>query len=388
MFENNQLEKALHEVIKLIIENCTLQINKIDVGIPFIQGTPGGGKTASIHHLSKQYGFNILSTHLALCPIEEMGGIPYFSKIMINGKEVIGTIWSFPQIMGKLYELSEQNPNTLLIWLIDDAHLLSPDHMALLYELFTERTLRGYPIPNNCAMVMAGNTSSKSGARTIFSAIINRCVLMPVYTDFDYWKNNFARLEENNIHPVIISFLSNEANRKFFHEEEQVDQAWGSPRSWSRFGNELLFRERWYKKKVDIDTCLYIGAGYVGKEAASKFTTTYSIYHEFNLDDIFTNATTYKIPDDITKRYLLAHAIIDYYTGKPDKTKLAKSLAHILVSYIKNSPEMAIMIVKELNHIEKINRKKNTIDSVFKHINNIDPSILSNFIKDMGDASE
>jgi len=108
MFNDSQNGKALHEVMNEVLWNCGLQVNGIDVGIPFICGAPGGGKTASIHYLSNQYNFGIVSTHLALKPIEETGGIPQFDTIMINGKPVLGTIWSFPDIMKVLYEVSEK----------------------------------------------------------------------------------------------------------------------------------------------------------------------------------------------------------------------------------------------------------------------------------------
>jgi len=129
--------------------------------------------------------------------------------------------------------------------------------MGLLYELFTERTLRGYQIPKNCAMMMAGNASSKSGAKSMFSAIINRCVMMPVYTDFDGWKTNFALREDVKVHAAVVSFLGNSQYQKFFHEEEQVDVAWGSPRSWTRFANEIKSREEAHKKQsVLILVCI------------------------------------------------------------------------------------------------------------------------------------
>lgn len=36
-------------------------------------------------------------THLHLNP-EETGGIPQFNKIMVDGEEQLGTVWSFPDI--------------------------------------------------------------------------------------------------------------------------------------------------------------------------------------------------------------------------------------------------------------------------------------------------
>jgi len=383
----SQNQKALHEVIKLVIENCYMQTMGFDVGIPFICGAPGGGKTASLHYLSTLYDFAVISTHLALKPLEETGGIPQFEKIIINNQELLGTIWSFPDIMKKLYELSEQKRDKIVIWLLDDAHLLSPVHMALLYELFTERTLRGYKIPNNCAMVMAGNTSSKSGAKTLFSAIVNRCVLMPVYTDFEGWKNNFALREDVQVHPAIISFLSNHQFRKFFHEEEQVDQAWGSPRSWTRFATEISNREKWYQKTVDSDVCLYLGTGYVGKEAASEFTTYYKIFIEFDMESIIASATDYKLPEDPVKKYALAYALVTYYTSRENKTRITPNLSYLITLFMKEAPELAIMIIKEMKQYETANNKKNIVNNILANIQKIEPNLTKQILQDLVSVS-
>lgn len=378
-----QDQKALHEVINLVVENCYLQTQGFDVGIPFICGAPGGGKTASLHYLSVQYGFGVISTHLALKPLEETGGIPQFQNIIINGQQILGTIWSFPDIMKKLYELADQKKDTFIIWLLDDAHLLSPIHMALLYELFTERTLREYKIPQNCAIVMAGNTSNKSGAKTMFSAIINRCVLMPVYTDFTAWKNNFATREDVKVHPAIISFLGNTQYQKFFHENEQVDSAWGSPRSWTRFATEISMREAWHKKTIASDTCLYLGTGYVGKEAASELTTYYKIYSEFNINQILIDYQSYQLPDDPVRRYALAYALTTNYIGREDRNKLTVNLAHLIGLFMKEAPELAIMMIKEMHQLEKTLNKKNIVSNIISKIQTIDSQLVRNTLKEL-----
>lgn len=386
MFNDSQNSKALHEVINEVLWNCHLQVQGIDVGIPFICGAPGGGKTASIHYLSKEYGFGVISTHLALKPIEETGGIPQFDTIMINGKPVLGTIWSFPDIMKILYEVSEQKKDSMLIWLLDDAHLLSSIHMALLYELFTERSIRSYKIPNNCAMVMAGNTSSKSGAKSMFSAIINRCVLMPVYTDFDSWKVNFALKEETRVHPAFVSFLGNTQYRKFFHEEEQVDVAWGSPRSWTRFANEVKSREEFYKKIIDTDTCLYLGTGYVGKEGASEFTTYYKIYSEFDIENILANYKTYKLPTDPVKTYALAYALTTNYIGRSDRDRFLPNISHLIGLFMKEASELSIMIIKEIRQFEKAN-KKNILQKIIMQLQKTEPDLTRTILKEVVDIT-
>ncbi len=381
---DSQNAKALHDVINEVLWNCNLQTQGIDVGIPFICGAPGGGKTASIHYLSKEYGFGVVSTHLALKPIEETGGIPQFDQIIVNGKPVLGTVWSFPDIMKILYELSEQKKDSLIIWLLDDAHLLSPIHMALLYELFTERSLRAYKIPNNCAMVMAGNTSSKSGAKSMFSAIINRCVLMPVFTDFNGWKNNFAI--RANVHPAFVSFLGNLQYQKFFHEEEQVDVAWGSPRSWTRFANEIQAREEYYKKTISTDTCLYLGSGYVGKEGASEFTTYYKIYSEFNIDDILVNYKLYELPNDPVKIYALAYALTTNYIGRIDRDKFVPNMSHLIGLFMKEASNLSIMIIKEMRQFEKAS-KKQILNKLIMQLQKTEPELTRSTLKEIVDIT-
>ena len=387
MFNDSQNSKALPDVINEVLWNCHLQTQGIDVGIPFVCGAPGGGKTASIHYLSKEYGFGVVSTHLALKPIEETGGIPQFDTIMINGKPVLGTIWSFPDIMKTLYELSEQKKDSIIIWLLDDAHLLSPIHMGLLYELFTERSLRSYKIPNNCAMVMAGNTSSKSGAKSMFSAIVNRCVLMPVYTEFNGWKMNFALKEETRVHPAFVSFLGNEKYQKFFHEEEQVDVAWGSPRSWTRFANEVKSREEYHKKIISTDTCLYLGSGYVGKEGASEFSTYYKIYSEFDIDNILANYKEYQLPDDRVKTYALAFALTTNYVGRTDRDKFLPNISHLIGLFMKDASELSIMIIKEIRQFEKVSNKKNILNKIIMQLQKTEPELTRNTLKDIVDIT-
>jgi hypothetical protein len=281
--------------------------------------------------------------------------------------------------------MSELKKDSMVIWFLDDSHLLSPMHMALLYELFTERSLRGYKIPKNCAMVMAGNTSVKSGAKVLFSAIINRCVVMPIYTDFNGWKNNFAL--KKNIHPAVLSFLGNSQYQKFFHEEEQVNSPWGSPRSWSRFSNELAVREKMTNKLVNTNTCLYLGTGYVGKEGASEFTTYYKIFSEFDMADIIANYESYTLPDEIVKKYAFSYALTNFYLGKTDRDKITSNVSYLVGLFMKESPELAIMIIKEIRQYEKSQNKKNILNKLIFNLQKNEPALTRELLKDLVDIS-
>src|SRR6056297_1690353 len=253
-FENNQATKELNDAVQMVINNAYLQIQKIDIAPPYLAGAPGAGKTYSIHDICTEFNWGMVSTHFALKPLEELSGIPQFTKVKVGDEEKLGTIWSYPDVMGNLFKLSTQHE--MVIWLLDDIHLCGSVHMSLLYELLTERKLKDHKLPDNIAIVLAGNFgNNKAGAKTMFSAIMNRITMLPIFTSYEGWKNNFAI--RNEVHLGIQSFLGNDRYQQFFHEDEQVDTSWGSPRSWTRLSNIIKAMEQWNEKITDDDS-LYI----------------------------------------------------------------------------------------------------------------------------------
>ena len=382
-------ELALHEARELAIDNMWLQTQGIKVPAPYFIGAPGAGKTELIHDMAKTYGFSVVSTHFALKAFEETGGVPQIQEIVVNGQPVPGTIWTFPDIMKPLYEESEKvrmaseadGRPRMVVWMLDDSHLLGPVHMTQLYETLTERTLRGYPIPQNCGIMLAGNDgSSMAGSKTKFSAIVNRCQLMPIYADYDYWKQNFAL--KNHIHPAIISFLSQDHYRSYFHQEEQVDVAWASPRSWTGFSNLLMAREAKTKQVIPEHILLYIGTGIVGADAASQFVSYYKIYVKFKIEEVLASYQNFQVPTEAMDQYALSYALITFYMGNKERSKYVTQVSHIIKVYMDNIPDIAIVMCKELIAIEKAMGKKGIADPVLKNLQNTHPELLRNVLQE------
>lgn len=374
--------KPITDVINnCVIDNIYYQTMGVDVAIPYIIGAPGGGKTASISTLTDQQSWGLLSTHFALKPIEESGGIPQFENITINNEEVLATKWSFPDIMKNLYIMAEQHE--IVVWLLDDMHLAGSIHLALLYELLTERKLREFKLPDNVAIVMAGNHgSSKAGAKTQFSAIVNRCVFFPIYSDFQQWKINFAI--PNNVHNAIISFLENDQYNGFFHEEEQVDTPWGSPRAWTRFSNTLkCMEQRNNNSTVKTDWLLYGCAGHVSKEAASAFSTYYQIFMKFNIKDIFTKIDKYTLPENPVDKYALAFASINYFIDGDNYKKYLTEFCKLVIKYNQNHPDLSLMIMHSVLEYESALNKRNILKNMLVELHKIEPGSTTKLIAEL-----
>ena len=378
---DNSNSKALNEVIEITMNNCYLQVQGIDVAVPYITGAPGGGKTASIKSMCEQYNWGLVSTHFALKPLEETGGIPQFENVTIGGENVLATTWSFPDIMKQLYLTAEkyQGENQMVIWLLDDMHLCSAVHNAMLYELLTERKLREFKIPDNVALVLAGNhASNKAGAKTMFSAIINRVAIMPIYSSFENWKNNFAI--QNKIHPAIISFLENNQYRQFFHEEEQVDVPWGSPRSWSRLSNVMCQYESWYNKMMRDDMSLYMATSHIGKDGSSEFNQYYQIFSKFDIPSILKKVDDYKLPENPIDRYALAYALTSHYCNESNKNSIIQEFAKIMYKYINTYEDLGLMMIHEILNIEKVLKNSNLFIKLAAKLNEIEPGITKKLI--------
>jgi len=372
--------KEINDVIKMIVSNAYMQINGIDVAFPYMVGAPGGGKTTSLAQLCSTYKWGLISTHFALKPLEETGGIPQFDTVTINGKPELGTIWSFPDIMKQLFIASEKHE--MVIWLLDDIHLCGAIHMAMLYELLTERKLRDYKLPKNVAIILAGNHGdNKAGAKTMFSAIVNRIALFPVYTSYENWKINFAI--KNNVHSAIMSFLGNEKYQQFFHEGEQVDSPWGSPRSWTRFSNLITKLEEWNKKEIPDDELLYLAHAHVSKEAASEFLQYYKIFMKFDMIDILQNYQDFELPISSINQYTLSFALCSYYAGLKNPNSIVVEFSYIVYKYIKNSPDLGVMMIHEIIDIEKCLNKRNLYSNIAKELNKIEPGITAELLKDI-----
>ena len=374
-------KRSLHDVINIINTMCDMQVNGIDSAIPYLRGNPGGGKTESIRAMAAENGDEFISCHFALKQPEDLGGIPQFTTFETNGNKILSTKWSIPEILETLIRTSEKaRKNKKVIFFLDDIHRSGPFHVTALFELLSERKIRDIALPDNVALVLAGNGSIKAGAQLTNSAIINRCSVFDVYTDFEYWSEHFAI--PNNFNKHIHSFLKNSRYQHFFHEEEDIEKPWGSPRSWTKLSNlvNILFSK---KAKMPADKLSYICQAHVGEKAAKEFVAYYQLISKFKIAELFkfindsldikenetlSGKKIIKTIDGVIKKtesstseelqfYAISHAALIEFLQKNSKEReklhYIECICILLLSLEKNPknpfPEMAISIFKEFN---------------------------------------
>lgn len=388
---DDKIKFPLHEAIEIIKFSVYLQTHKeseeefAECAIPYLQGPPGDGKTQMIKNLCRKNNWGFVSCHFALEPIEKFTGIPKFIRVNSdNDDKQYGTFWSIPELITKIMKISKNHEKVVL--LLDDIHLCGATHMAYLYEPLTERAFNGHRLPDNCAILLAGNDSNKAGAKTPFSAIMNRVQIMPIYQDFDYWKKNYAI--PNSLHHTIVSFLSNDTYKQYFREQEQMETPWGSPRSWTRLSNLVQLMEYNIGKSLNETMILFLASGHVSKEAAGAFSAYYNIYTKISPTKILNQIKndSFEMPTDVSEKYITAH-VLNLHMANAENNDFNKYLEtfckFILMLSIENK-ELIIMMLRDMSEYDGITKARK-LSKILNKLNAMDREFNKEILKVMQD---
>jgi len=389
--------RSIKEVLPLVQAACSLQINgNRDVAIPYLQGLPGLGKTAMVYDLvENKMNSNLLHCHFALLPLEDLSGIPQFKKIDPDtskmfgmSEDVVGTVWSLPALLTQILDLSKNGKPTVIF--LDDFHLCSPAHLELMFELFTEWSLRGFKLPDHTAFILAGNDSAKSGAKVQNSAICNRVTRYPVKIDFDAWRE-FA--VKNGVNRKITAFLSKDTYRKHIQEPEIVNEQFGSARSWTRLSYILNPLEEFMSGELSTSDLLYVSRGHVGPDASSKFASFYKLFNAVNAKELFEGGKV-EVPREMDKLYIFMMAVCSEFTDcfvaqyvTKDKKfpvdEYYRVMGKILISIGRNNKDMALVGIKELLINADIHSKGTTVAQKIKSMMVIQDAAITQEIYDV-----
>lgn len=376
---NNRIELDLNVAINHAIDRTVqMTTSKVFHNVFYVVGAPGGGKTEMLKSAAADRGYGMLAYTPALERVEKFGGIPDIFTSWINQdneehdgeitsknhakkmnlKHELRTEWSVPQMICEIRDMAKQKP--FVIVLLDDWHLCPANIQQIGFELFTHRSLNGHKIPDNVAFILAGNEKSAAGAKIQLSAIRNRCTMLYVQSNVDYWVDEFAI--PAGLHPIGISFFSIKENKSIFHEEESTNEQYGSPRSWTAAFNNISNLEIDSKfdptKSADKKIMRAIIQGCVGTNAAKAFFEYYDIYSKIPVNKIFTGDEKISIPTDPVSRYAYASAVsskfYNLYIETPHNSKDGKDrvnkycgiFGEIMSEVYSKYPEISVRCLK------------------------------------------
>jgi hypothetical protein len=162
-----------------------------------LTGAPGVGKTASVHAVARDLGYEIVVSHPVTADPTDFRGLPW----MVDGRATF-----LP--LGDLERLAAMTEQPTL-WLIDDLGQAPAAVQAAVMQLVHKdgRALNGFSLPERVSVVACTNRAhDRAGVGCFLAPLLSRfaCVLeiVPDPASFVHWA-----IREGGFHPLVASFL-------------------------------------------------------------------------------------------------------------------------------------------------------------------------------------
>lgn len=237
--------------------------------VPFLQSSPGVGKSSIVKQIAKEYGLKLIDCRLSSMEPTDLVGLPWIHE----GKAQFNPYSFFPLEDTPIPEGYEG-----FLLFLDEFNSASRAVQAASYRVILDREIGMYKLHPKCFVVAAGNLSTDNAiTNTLSTAMSSRVIHLNISVDFEDWRDNYALPQK--IDERIIAFLSMYPDRLMDFDPEREDQTFACPRTWS-FVSRLI-----KASNGKLDT--YLLAGAITPEHAVEFVQFCDVYKDLiSIDDL------------------------------------------------------------------------------------------------------
>lgn len=274
-------EMPLNAVKPFVIANVKLQCKRAVTSRACILGSPGCGKSDLLRQICEENKWGLAVKYLSNMSLEQITGIPCRVEDGDHARFTKPEIFNFDELdyMPDGYEAGK----SVTVLLIDDFHLADKVMQKYLFQLLTYKSISGYRLPANCAIVMAGNRmTDKALAHTVPAPVMNRIAVYEVKADPKDWVENFAF--RHGVRHDVISFISSRGDKYLF--QEPIESApWASPRSWTFLSEQMDEYEEEFGQ-LNANDLKFIANSLVGGEFASEFIAYRELFAKWDIGEM------------------------------------------------------------------------------------------------------
>ena len=194
----------------------------------FLWGPPGIGKSELVENITNELGGIMYDCRLGQMEPTDIRGIPYYNKD--TGK----MDWAAPVDLPD-EETASQYP--IVVLFLDEMNSAPASVQSAAYQLILNRRIGQYRLPDNVAIVAAGNRESDKGVTyRMPTPLANRFIHQEMKVDFPSWQE-WAVL--NKISKDVVGYLSFAKQDLYDFDAKSSSRAFATPRSWT-FVSQLL----------------------------------------------------------------------------------------------------------------------------------------------------
>lgn len=197
--------------------------------VPFIQGSPGMGKSAIVKEIADEYGLKLIDCRLSSMEPTDLLGLPWIN----NGKAEFNPYNLFPLEDTPI-------PNGYEGWLLflDEFNSASKATQAAAYRVVLDREIGQHKLHSHCFVVAAGNLSTDNAiVNSLSTAMLSRVIHLHIGINIEDWITDFAI--PNNIDDRIIAYLAMNPEYLMQFDPEKEDETFPCPRTW-QFVDKLI----------------------------------------------------------------------------------------------------------------------------------------------------
>lgn len=295
-----------------------------------VHGSPGSGKSQVVKQSADRYGGDFIDLRLSQLDPVDLRGIPVSNHGL--------TDWLPPKFLPRTGKG---------VLFLDEVNSAAQATQAAAYQLILDRKLGDYVLPDDWAIVAAGNRmADRAIVNQMSTALRNRFTHLEFETNVDDWCEWAVK---RNLHVSVLGFirfrpmLLNEFEQRNKSKEERDRvanmkdaNAFATPRSW-----EFLSRIMEQNPPPGIELELYRGV--VGEGPAAEFIAYLKYYRSLpDLDDVMANPMKAPVPTEPAVLFALA-------TGLATKAT-PENMANFVKYALRIQPEFQVLMMKDAIH--------------------------------------
>lgn len=316
--------------------------------VPFIQASPGVGKSSIIHQVAEKFNLKLIDLRLASSDPTDLSGLPHFyTDAAGHNKAEYATFDTFPLEGDPLPK--DANGVEMNGWLLflDEFSSAPKSVQAPAYKLVLDKMVGQRKLHPKVAMVAAGNKSTDNAIVIKLSTALQSRV-GHLFLDVDK-KEWIDWAIANGIDSRIIGLIEFRPGLLHNFDPDHTDNTFSCPRTLEMLSKLVK------GTKVTVDDIELI-EGVVGKGASTEFVSFCDIYQNLPaIADIIRDPKGTAVPGEDSLRYALATYLADHM-DKTNAGPLVEYLSRIPVDFRVVAIRMANARVPGINTHPDVNK--------------------------------
>ena len=252
-------------------------------------GPPGVGKSQMVAQVAARHEAPLIDIRLSQMEPSDLRGIPFLKDEIVD--------WAIPAMLPDVKRHGVEG-----ILFLDEITSAPPSVSAAAYQLILDRRLGEYEVPDQWAIIAAGNRQGDRGVTyTMPAPLANRFSHYEVDVNLDDW---VAWAYANGIDERVIGFLRFRPDLVFDFDPSYNPVAFPSPRSWE-FAHRAL-------QKFGDNPDLLVNAlqACVGKAAGVELNAFVESLHQMPDLDAIVSGEDVPAPGELDLQYAVASALV------------------------------------------------------------------------------